>query len=101
MAKQIIWSKKAKQDKKEILDYWLKRNKSYVYPRKLNNLLNEAINLTTQHSMPRRSTDVAEVYVKTVRDYKVFFKEDENSIYIITIWDTRQDSNNLKIILKK
>ena len=44
MAKKIIWSANAKADKIEILNYWLDRNKSNTYSKKLNLLLKEAIN---------------------------------------------------------
>ena len=43
MVKQIIWSKRAKEDRKEILEYWLVRNKSNIYPLKINNVFKEAI----------------------------------------------------------
>jgi len=43
MAKQVIWSLRAQNDKKEILDYWRQRNKSNAYSKKLNELLKESI----------------------------------------------------------
>ena len=101
MAKRIIWSIRARDDNQKILKYWLKRNKSNVYPRKLNKLFIEAIKLLAKNPIPRRLTDINDVYVKIIRDYKIFFKEDDKSIYIITIWDARQDPNNLKDILEK
>ena len=101
MAKRIIWTPNARDEKKKILAYWLKRNKSNVYPKKLNTLFKQAIYLIANKPIPRRITDFEDVYVKIVRDYKIFFKEDENSIYIISIWDTRQDPNKLKDVIKK
>jgi len=35
MALQIVWSTLAKTDRKEILDYWFKRNGNKNYSRKL------------------------------------------------------------------
>lgn len=32
MAKKIVWTTKAENDRKAILDYWKNRNKSYAYP---------------------------------------------------------------------
>lgn len=75
MAKRIIWSVKGKDDKKEILAYWLKRNQSFVYPRKLNKLLDDPIIQLAVYPYPRRNTDVADVFVKIVRDYKIFLKK--------------------------
>ena len=38
MAKQVIWSILAHNDRLEILDYWIKRNKSNSYSKKLNQI---------------------------------------------------------------
>lgn len=100
MAKRIVWSLQANEQKKNILSYWYQRNKSLEYPRKLNNLLISAINLIAEYSYPRVITDMDGVYVKIVRDYKIFYQEDTSFIYIISIWDTRQDPEHLETILK-
>ena len=39
MAKQVIWSLRAQNDKKEILDYWKQRNKSNTYSKKLKRVI--------------------------------------------------------------
>jgi len=48
MAKQIIWSLTAQLDRKEILLYWINRNKSRTYSKKLNKLFIEAIQLIAE-----------------------------------------------------
>lgn len=99
MAKRIVWSLQATEQKNEILSYWYHRNKSLEYPRKLNNLLVSAVNCIAEFSYPRILTDIDGVFVKIVRNYKIFYQEDLYCIYIISIWDTRQDPENLKSIL--
>ncbi|MBK8388337.1 MAG: type II toxin-antitoxin system RelE/ParE family toxin [Saprospiraceae bacterium] len=101
MVKQIIWSKKAKEDKTEILRYWLNRNKSNVYPKKLNDLIKEAILWIVENPFVRRNTDYEGVYVKQVRDYFILFEETESTIYILTIWDTRQDPKKIEDIINQ
>jgi plasmid stabilization system protein ParE len=49
MVRKIIWSANAKADRIEILDYWIKRNKSNNYSKKLNLLFREAINLVAKN----------------------------------------------------
>ncbi len=49
MAKQIIWSRKAQNDRKEIFRYWNKRNKSKLYSKKLNKLFKEAVKLISEY----------------------------------------------------
>lgn len=100
MAKQIIWSLKARNDLFDLLEYWYNQNKSTVYPRKLFKLINQAIEKLAEEQIPRRSTEFPGVNVKIVRDYKIYFKEDDKTIFIITIWDTRQNPDKLERLLK-
>lgn len=95
MAKEVIWSLQAKQDLKHILSYWRKRNKSSIYPIKLNKLIQTAIDVLAEFHFPRKRTDFPEVYVKVVKDYKIYFTEKNDRISIITIWDTRQNPSSL------
>lgn len=45
MAKKVIWSLRAQTDRKDILRYWIQRNKSNYYSVRLNKLFEEAANL--------------------------------------------------------
>lgn len=99
MVKQIIWSKRAKEDRKEILEYWLVRNKSNIYPLKLNNVFKEAIQWIADHPFVRRKTDFPGVYVKRVRDYLILFEDTDSKIIILTIWDTRRNPDDLEDII--
>ena len=58
MAKQITWTKRAQQDRKEILHYWLVQNHSNTYSKKLNHLFKKAVALVATHPNIGRSTDI-------------------------------------------
>jgi len=100
MAKQIIWSKRAKEDKINILKYWQIRNKSNVYPIKLNKLMKDAVNWINTNPTVRRKTNYQGIFVKAVRDYQIIFEEDNTAIYVLTIWDTRQNPEKLNEIIE-
>ena len=57
MAEQIVWSLKAQKDRKEILYYWRKRNKSNEYSKKLNGLFKEALKLISDYPEIGKITD--------------------------------------------
>lgn len=46
MAKQVVWSIRAQEDRKNILKYWRQRNQSITYSKKLNYLFKEAVSIT-------------------------------------------------------
>ena len=100
MAKQIIWSLRAQKDKKEILKYWLQRNKSNHYSKKLNQLFKDSIRLLREHPYVGKSTDDDSVRIKIVKEYLLIYEVTETSIIILSIWDGRQDTSKLEDILK-
>ena len=73
MAKRIIWSKIALENKLQILDYWKNRNKSNVYSRKLNSLFKETSKLLQEFPTLGRETDNPKVKNIIVRDYLMFY----------------------------
>ena len=95
MAKRVIWSNLAKDEKYDIFNYWNKRNKSKVYSKKLDRLFNEAINVIKDYSEIGRVTDFPTIRRFVVRDYLILYKVETDSIYILSIWDTRQDPEKL------
>lgn len=100
MAKQIVWSRRAQRDRKEILEYWRVRNKSNTYSKKLNRLFKESIKIITDFPEIGKPTDQANTRIKIVKDYLIIYEETETQILILTIWDSRQDPDRLKEVLK-
>ena len=96
MAKQVIWSARAHTDRKLILEYWINRNKSKTYSRKLNRLFNEAVQLVAIHPKIGKRTNIEHIRIKIVRDYFIIYEETESEIHILTIWYSHQDPENLE-----
>jgi len=97
MAKQVVWSRRAQFDRKEILDYWRRRNKSELYSRKLNELFKEAIRIITDFPQIGKKTDDDKTRIKIVRSYLIIYEETNTQIRILAIWDSQQDPNKLNI----
>jgi plasmid stabilization system protein ParE len=91
MVRKIIWSANAKADRIEILDYWIKRNKSNTYSKKLNLLFREAINLVAKNPTIGHVTIKENVRVKIVKQFLIIYEIAEDSIHIHSIFDNRRD----------
>ncbi len=91
MVRKIIWSANAKADRIEILDYWIKRNKSNSYSKKLNLLFREAINLVAKNSTIGHVTIKENVRVKIVKQFSIIYEITEDSIHIHSIFDNRRN----------
>ncbi len=94
MAKRkIIWTKSAKSERRDILDYWIKRTKSKTYSYKLNKLFSEAVNLIAEYPQIGRTTNDGKTRISIVRDYLIFYEFSKNELIIQSVWDARQDEN--------
>jgi toxin YoeB len=97
MARRIVWTRRAQNDRQQILHYWKVRNKSVTCSRKLNQLFKNAIILLKKHPEIGRNTDQRNVRVKIVRDYMIFYELNKNDLIILTIWDSRNDPDKLNV----
>jgi len=98
MAKRkIIWSSKAKLDLFKILEYLHKRNGSKTYCKKLNARIRRSVRLLSDHPDLGLMTDVYNVRNLIEGDYAIFYQPDDDKIKVISIWDSRQDPDNLII----
>lgn len=99
MAFSIIWTEKARGDRKEIFTYWNNRNKSTLYSKKLNLLFNNGIEHLQNFPMIGRASGYKGIRYLIIRDYLIFYTIDVSHITIIRIWDGRQDPAKLKGLL--
>ncbi|MBL0145487.1 MAG: type II toxin-antitoxin system RelE/ParE family toxin [Chitinophagaceae bacterium] len=91
MAKKIVWTATAQNDRKEIFGYWNKRNKSTLYSLKLNHLFNESLKAVSVHPHIGKLTNYQNTRVKIVRDYLIVYRIYDEYISVISIWDGRQN----------
>lgn len=88
-------------DRVQILEYWTNRNNSVVYSKRLNQIFEETADLIRKHPRIGKETEVLNVRIKIIADYFLTYRETENSIEILTIWDSRQDPSAFDRIIKK
>lgn len=100
MARKIIWSANAKNDRTAILKYWIARNKSNTYSKKLNLLFKQAASLISKNSGIGRLTVKENVKVKIVRDYLIVYEQNIDTVYILSIFDGRRNPEKFKKNLK-
>ena len=97
--KKIVWTKLAQQSRKEIFEYWNNRNKSTKYSRKLNALFLTTIKLIAQYNDVGVETSFGKVRAKSIKDYFIFYTYNSDTIYVLLVWDTRQNPERLEKML--
>ena len=96
MAKEIVWTEKAQNDREKILKYWISRTGSEAYSIKLNFRFIEIVTILAEYPAIGKISEVENIRFKIVSDYKIFYTVSPDTINIITVWDTRQDPEQLK-----
>ena len=99
MAKRLKWATSAKIQRQEILDYWIKRNQSKIYSRKLNKLFNECADMILLYPEIGMKIPNINCRKRLIKDFYFIYTATENEIEIVTIWDTRQNPEKLLNIL--
>jgi plasmid stabilization system protein ParE len=96
MAKKIEWTQTSIQDRVKIYHFWVERNKSDSYSKKLELLFNEAAKLISEFPEIGIETDFPDLRVKVIRSYKLFYLNQADKIQIVRVWDSRQNPENLE-----
>lgn len=100
MAKRIIWTKFALEDKLQIFTYWNNRNKSNIYSQSLNKQFKETTKLIITNPLLGKATENESIKYIIVRDFYLFFKVVNDDLVILQIWDTRRNPEKLIYKLK-
>jgi len=94
--KKIVWSEKARNDLLTILDFYFKRNGNATYSRKIYIRIKKDLSLLSAHTFLGKPTDHEGIRVIVVMDYQVFYQLLPDSLFIINIWDSRRNPDDLK-----
>lgn len=97
VARRIIWTATAKLQLQEIFEYFNFRNKSKTYSLKLNRIIQSEIKSLLLQSNIDKKTDAINVRGLLIENYYVFYQINQKDIIILSVWDTRQNPNKLKI----
>ena len=98
MAKyKIEWSIEARLDLIDILEFYINRNSSNSYSKKLNSKINRSLKLITNNPMVGLKSQIESVRALITGDYQIVYEISDNIILIVMIWDCRRDPGD-KII---
>jgi len=97
MAKEVVWTKRAKKELIDILTYWIERNKSSIFSIKLNNLISEQLRLISEFPESGKRTDIPNVSLKIIQKYLLYYEMNNDTIYILTIRHGSKNPETLKL----
>ncbi|MFZ6050577.1 type II toxin-antitoxin system RelE/ParE family toxin [Halocola ammonii] len=96
----VAWTTTAKYQRREVLKYWAKRNKSTAYPKKLIAQIKDRVAAISKMPFSFKEADFPNTRVSSMGHFSIFFRVEEQRILITAFWDNRNDPDKLeKIIL--
>lgn len=100
MAKRIIWTSQADLIFTKILEFYIERNGSKTFSRKLNNDIQSLIAILAKQPFLGMKTEIGNIRIFIKGNYKIFCQIDNNMLIIHLVWDCRQNPEILKLDIK-
>ncbi len=94
---KIEWSIEARLDLLDILNFYITRNKSATYSKKLYSKIHNSTKLIAKQPYIGTQTGIENVRAMITGDYQIIYEILDDKIYISMIWDCRRDPED-KII---
>ena len=96
----VVWTTTAKNQRREVLRYWAKRNKSIAYPKKLIAQIKDRVATISKMPFSFKEADFPNARVSSMGHFSIFFKVEDQRIVITAFWDNRDNPDKLeKVIL--
>ena len=99
--RKIKWTRTADLQYTGVLDFWLKRNKSSAYPRKLIELTSERLSQIARYPFIYQLSEYDNIRVTPLENFSIYYKVYNDLIIIVAFWDNRQNPDKLLDILQK
>jgi toxin YoeB len=95
MAKRIIWSRQAERVFNKILEFYIDRNGSKTYSRKLNQEVHDLLSHISRQPFIGIKTENKNIRVVIKGYYKIFYQIEDENLIVLLVWDSRQDQESI------
>jgi len=96
--RNVVWTRTADIQLVGVLEYWISRNKTTTYSKKLLKSVVVSTNQIAETPFLFKATDFVDVRVGT---FSIFYKVTSTEIIVTAFWDNRQNPQELLKILAK
>jgi plasmid stabilization system protein ParE len=93
----IEWSIDARVDLLDILQFYIDRNGSSTYSRKINLSINKIVNKLKSNPFLGIRTDYESVRILNTGDFQIVYEILDQIVLIILIWDCRRNPEDRRI----
>lgn len=94
---EIVWSTKASSNLKAIIEFWISKNKSSTYSKKLISLIQSKLHQISENPFSGISTDLDNVRSILFENDYLQYTFSSEKILVLRIWDVRQNPLNFEL----
>lgn len=98
--RQVIWSKTADKQLSAVLEYWVNRNKSNVFAKRLLELVAQKTALIAEKPLLFKLTAFSDMRMAALGHFSIYYLVAEEGIIVTAFWDNRQDPKRLLELLR-
>ncbi len=98
--RNVVWTRTADIQFAGILEYWVNRNESNVYAKKLIRLVTERTRQLAENPFICKLSDFENMRVASLGNFSIYYKITNTQIIISAFWDNRQDPKKLLEVLQ-
>jgi plasmid stabilization system protein ParE len=93
--RKIVWTETAAKQRREILRYWIERNKSSTYAAKLIGITAKHLKVISKNPEVFKESEIDEVRESAMGHFSLYYKIISDQIIVMAFWDNRQDPKKL------
>jgi hypothetical protein len=93
--KPVVWTERAKKEKRIILQFWVDYNQNKTYASQLNIDFTKQAELIGIFNHLGKPTDFKDVRVSFIGNFSLLYKIEIEEIVIVGIWDNRRNPDDL------
>lgn len=96
MAKrEIAWTSTAAKQRREILKYWTKKNKSSAFAEKLIEITKNHTDVILNNPKAFKESEIKNIHESAMGHFSIYYTFNAKQIIIMAFWDNRQDPKKL------
>jgi len=95
--RKVVWTRSALESRTAIFLYWNKRNKSINYSKKLHELFQDSLDQLAVFPESSIKSNNQNVRLKIATHFEIIYTMSDTQIFVLDIWDTRQNPQNFPI----
>ncbi|OYQ49035.1 type II toxin-antitoxin system RelE/ParE family toxin [Flavobacterium aurantiibacter] len=97
----VVWTETASNQRREIFEYWTKRNGSSKYAEKLIKLIRNRIKVILENPLVFKKADYPDTREAALGYFSIYYKITDSQLIITAFWDNRQDPKKLIKLINK